>query len=176
MTCQTSAGVRLVSTRREFLFDCSALMAAALTAPTGVVAASTAPCWRKRSLNEITCAALASQVNTPFRIQTAPGRTIKVTLAEVKMGRERPRRAGRPPPRDAGNERFSLVFSGARGELLEQNTYAFEHERLGRFDLFVVPIFTRNAAKIDYQAVVNRPRNCAFQTDTDRMKEKQTKG
>jgi hypothetical protein len=151
-------------------------MAAALTAPTGVVAASTAPCCRKRSLNEITCAALASQVNTPFRIQTASGRTIKVTLAEVKIGLERALEAGRRAPQEAENERFSLVFSGARGELLEQNTYSFEHQRLGRFDLFVVPVFTRNRAKIDYQAVVNRPRNRAFQTDPDTMNENQTKG
>jgi hypothetical protein len=29
-----------------------------------------------------------------------------------------------------------------------------------------VPIFTRNPAKIDYQAVVNRPRKRAVQTHT----------
>lgn len=151
-------------------------MATALTAPAGVVAESTAFWRRKRSLNEITCAALAGQLNTPFRIQAALGRTVMVTLAEVKIRGDKPRKAGRRSPQDAGNERFSLIFSGSRGELLEQNTYRFEHQTLGRFDLFIVPIFTRDPDRIDYQAVVNRPRNRAFQPHTDRDKENQTKG
>src|ERR1700733_10220155 len=134
-------------------------MAAALASPGVVVAESTAPFWKKRSLREIPCSAFASQLNTPFRIQAASGGTIKVTLAEVKVRPEKPLKPGRRPPPDAGNEKFSLVFSGSRGELLAQDTYPFEHPTLGRFDLFIVPVFTRNLAKINYEGVVNRPRN-----------------
>jgi hypothetical protein len=134
-------------------------MAATLISPAAVVAESTAPFWKKRSLSEIPCSALVSQLNTPFHIQAASGRTIKVTLAEVKMRREKPLPPGRRPPPDAGHEKFSLFFSGSRSDLLQQNIYSVAHETLGRFDLFLVPIFTRNPAKIDYEVVVNRPRN-----------------
>jgi hypothetical protein len=158
--------LNIVATRRKFLCDCSALMAATLMSPALGVAKSSAPLWKKRSLREIPCADLARQLNTPFLVQSESGRTIKVTLAAVRMQKERPLKPGRRPPADAGNEKFSLVFSGCRGELLEQNTYPFEHPKLGRFDLFVVPVFTRNLAKIDYEVVVNRPRNHAFQAHT----------
>ncbi|HUD47750.1 MAG TPA: hypothetical protein VMR33_13030 [Candidatus Baltobacteraceae bacterium] len=146
-------------TRRKFLIDCSALIAAALTVPTAGVADSAAPLWRKRSLSEISGSALASQVNTPFRIEAGAGRTIEVTLAEVKIRQDRPLKRGQRPPHDARNEKFSLIFSGSRADLVQQNTYPVAHEKLGRFDLFLVPINTRNPAKIDYQALVNRPRN-----------------
>jgi hypothetical protein len=134
-------------------------MAAALAAPTVVLAESAAPFWKKRSLHEVSCAALASQLQTPFLIQAEAGRTIKVTLVEVKMRLEKPLKPGRRPPPDAGNEKFSLFFAGSRGDLLPQNTYSVAHETLGRFDLFLVPICTRNPTKIDYQVVVSRPRN-----------------
>jgi hypothetical protein len=85
------------------------------------------------------------------------------------MRQEKPLKAGRRPPPDAGNEKFSLFFSGSPGDLLPQNTYPVAHETLGRFNLFLVPICTRNPAKIDYQAVVSRPRN-------NIVEENQTKG
>jgi hypothetical protein len=141
-------------------------MAAALAAPGVVVAESSSFFWKRRSLNEISCSDFARLLNTPFLIQSASGRPIKVSLAEVKVRREKPLKAGRRPPPDAANEKFSLIFSGCKGEQLAQNTYRCEHQSLGRFDLFLVPILTRNPGKIDYQAVVNRPRNHAFQTNT----------
>jgi len=149
----------VVSTRRKFLFDCCALTAAAVASPAMVAAESTAPFWKGRSLHEIPCSALVRQVNTPFRIEAAPGRTIQVTLAEVRMRQEKPLKPGCRPPPDAGHEKFSLFFSGSRGDLLKQDVYSVAHETLGRFDLFLVPICTRNPAKIDYQVVVSRPRN-----------------
>ena len=95
----------IVSTRRKFLFDCSALLAA-WAAPTGVVAQSIAPFWNRQSLHEIPCSAFASQLNTPFRIQAASGRMIKVTLAEVKIRQDKPLKPGQRPPQDAGHEKF----------------------------------------------------------------------
>jgi hypothetical protein len=144
-------------------------MAAALASPAAAVAESTAPLWPKRSLQDIPCSALVGQLNTSFRIQAPCGRTIQVTLTEVKMRGEKPPQHGRRPPPDAGHEKFSLFFSGARGDLLQQNIYPVAHETLGRFDLFLVPICTRNPGRIDYQAVVSRPRNHPH-------KENQTKG
>ena len=50
---------------------------------------------------------------------------------------------------------FSLVFRGPGQPLFPQQIYAFEHDRLGRFDLFIVPI-KRDARGLYYEAVVNR--------------------
>jgi hypothetical protein len=152
----------LAFTRRKFLLDCSVLMAAALAVPTGVVAETTAPFSKKRSLRQISYSALAGQLNAPFRIQDASGKTIKVLLAEVKTHEHKPRNAGERLPPDAANESFSLFFSGSRSEFLAQNTYLFENHALGQFDLFIVPISTMNPARIDYEAVINRPRNQSF--------------
>jgi hypothetical protein len=146
-----------VPTRRKFLFDCSALAAVILTAPTAVLADSTALCSKKRILDEISFCALANRVNTSFRIH-AGSRTIQVVLTQVKTRREKPLKPGQRPPADAGNEKFSLVFSGAPGNSLTQDTYLISHETLGQFDLFIVPINTRTAGKSDFEAVVNRPR------------------
>ena len=115
-------------------------------------------------------------VRTEHVLRSAPpgnDLTVSVSAArnqwrsfQVLLRADRPVKPGKRPPPDAGNEKFSLVFSGSRAELLPQDTYAFDHQTLGRFDVFIVPVNTRNPAKIDYQAVVNRLPNSAFQTHT----------
>ncbi len=133
-------------------------MAASLACPGVSVAEATACLWKKRSLLEIPCSAWVSHLNATFRFVTAAGGTIKVTLTEVKMRPQKPLPPSRRPAPDAGHEQFSLFFSGPRRDLLPQDVYTVEHETLGAFDVFLVPICTRNPAKIDYQAVISRPR------------------
>lgn len=147
-----------MSTRRKFLLDCSAITAAALVAPVEVIAQTVAPGRRCKSPGELSYSAFAEQLNTPFRIWASPTRTVTVQLAEVSLARSKLSRPGRRPPPDAAHEKFSLIFSGSRRDLLEQDSYEFEHETLGRFTFFIVPIFTRNPEKMDYEAVINRPR------------------
>ena len=50
---------------------------------------------------------------------------------------------------------FSLLFRGPHQPLLRQQIYPFEHDRLGRFDLFIVPV-KRDAHGLYYEAVFNR--------------------
>lgn len=50
---------------------------------------------------------------------------------------------------------FSLVFRGPLQPAFPQQIYPFEHDRLGRFDLFIVPI-KRDAHGFYYEAVFNR--------------------
>ena len=52
-------------------------------------------------------------------------------------------------------ETFSLCFRGAPREFLPQTTYVLEQERLGRFELFIVPIGQEEEC-VRYQAVFNR--------------------
>jgi hypothetical protein len=147
-----------MSTRRKFLLGCSAISAAALAVPSRVLAEAALPWWRQKSLDDLCCEDFAGQLNTTFLIHAAPDKSIRVKLDKVSVRPDKPMQTGQRPPPEAGNETFSLFFVGCRSELLGQNTYTFEHEDLGRFDLFIVPIFTRSPHEIDYQIVFNRPR------------------
>jgi hypothetical protein len=54
-------------------------------------------------------------------------------------------------------EQFSLIFRGPLTPHFRQGTYTFEHEKLGTFDLFVVPLGP-DATGMSYQVVFNRLR------------------
>jgi hypothetical protein len=147
-----------MQSRRRFLSVSSAISMAALVFPKGLLARAALPSWRQASLEDLSCETFAGQLNTTFWIHAAPARSIPVKLDEVRRRPDKPLQPGQRPPGDAGNEKFSLFFSGLRRELLPQDTYTFEHETLGRFDLFIVPVGTRNPHKINYEMVFNRPR------------------
>jgi hypothetical protein len=91
-----------------------------------------------------------------FQVFATPARVVELELMEASLDPKRPQH-GRRPPLDADYEKFSLIFCGRRSEMLEQKTLTFEHDQLGRFELLVLPIFTRHPDKIKYQAVFNRP-------------------
>lgn len=149
-----------MSTRREFIIRCSTLAAAAAV-PMGVLGEMALGPRRRRALEELSCSDFAGQLNTLFRIRAGCNRPVTVRLVEVRVTPELPLRPGQRPPPDAANEKFSLIFSGSRRNLLEQETYVFEHAALGQFSFFIVPVFTRNSEKINYEAVINRPRATA---------------
>jgi hypothetical protein len=54
----------------------------------------------------------------------------------------------------AGYEAFSLVFRGPPSPLLPQAIYRFQHQAIGVFDLFIVPIH-QDQQGLYYEAVVN---------------------
>jgi hypothetical protein len=139
---------------------------AALAAPTRILAEAVRPLWRQKSLQELGSGDFSRQLNTTFRIHATPGRSIEVKLDEVRVKRVKPLKPGQRPPGDAGNEKFSLFFVGRRSELFAQDTYTIEHDVLGQFDVFIVPIWTRHPATMDYQVVVNHPGNSAFKTQS----------
>ncbi|PYS20653.1 MAG: hypothetical protein DMF72_20600 [Acidobacteria bacterium] len=53
----------------------------------------------------------------------------------------------------AGMERFSVFFNGP-STYLPQRVYSFEHDAMGQFDLFLVPI-SQNGTSFRYEAVFN---------------------
>lgn len=53
-------------------------------------------------------------------------------------------------------ESFSLTFSGPPSPALVQATFQVEHETLGRFSLFLVPV-AADEKGYDYEAVFNLP-------------------
>ena len=81
---------------------------------------------------------------TAFRIQVDEKRSAELTLRQVDDTDSRP-----------GWETFSLLFEG-RGDPFPQATYPVEHEALGSFPLFLVPVLADDGGQ-RYEAVFNRP-------------------
>jgi hypothetical protein len=83
-------------------------------------------------------------LNSKFRIKLEPEGTVEVELVEAHDLGSTPRQ-----------EQFSLVFRGPQEQRLEQAIYRFEHEEIGAFDLFIVPI-KQGQDGFYYEAVFNR--------------------
>jgi hypothetical protein len=91
-----------------------------------------------KSLFKFTKDAFAPHLNTVFRIRAGlVAFDLKLTkITDLKA-------SSRIPARTAGRECFSLLFTGAgKTTSLTQDTYVVEHEALGRFSLFLVPVGT----------------------------------
>jgi uncharacterized protein DUF6916 len=93
----------------------------------------------------LTEAEFSKHVNTKFRV--AAGEPVELELKEVKGYLS-------GPHEETGMERFSLFFAGPDDRYLEQKIYAVEHEQMGAFDLFLVPV-SRDANGYRYEAVFN---------------------
>jgi hypothetical protein len=83
-------------------------------------------------------------LNTKFRIRVSEADAIEAELTDVSERLMSPRQ-----------ERFSLVFRTTNEILLGQGQRDFEHDQMGTFSLFIVPI-GRDDAGTDYEAVFNR--------------------
>ena len=87
----------------------------------------------------------SKHVNTKFRI---PGeQPIELELAEVKGYLSKAHE-------QTGMERFSAFFSGPRQPYLPQRVYPLEHEQMGAFELFLVPVASDENG-FRYEAVFN---------------------
>jgi hypothetical protein len=84
----------------------------------------------------------AAHLNSTFRFHHEAA-AIELELVEVSDG-------------SAGQHvNFSLLFRGPVQPVLAQRIYPVEHDSLGRFDLFIVPV-KRDARGLQYEAVFNR--------------------
>jgi hypothetical protein len=138
-------------TRRQFLLSCSAL-AAASAAP--AIALGTPFRSGGTALDQISFQDFADMLNTAFQV-SVDSRTVELRLVGAKLVAA-PMSTGACAG-DAGNEKFSLLFSGPTGEPLSQDTHNFEHLRIGRFQMFIGPVGPREAGHRYYEAVFNRP-------------------
>src|SRR5688572_10222506 len=87
----------------------------------------------------------SKHVNTKFRVALQP--PVEFELTQVKgyaAGTEE----------QGGMERFSVYFAGPGEPLLPQGIYSLEHEGMGAFELFLVPL-KKDQAGIQYEAVFN---------------------
>ena len=104
-------------------------------------------------LDQVNYATFSALVKTRFRVRAGAGSQIELELTEA-------RQLQIPAPSKPGGslrqgECFSLFFNGPLTSFLNQNTYEFEHDQLGKVSLFMVPIGKTQEA-FQYEVVFNR--------------------
>lgn len=103
-------------------------------------------------------------LTTTFRLQGgSDGRAFNAQLVEVTdVGsrlvkvRGRGRDEVRVMRAAQGEVCFSLIFAGARNEAARQGIYRVEHDALGSFELFLVPVGRPGGQLTHYEAIINR--------------------
>ena len=83
-------------------------------------------------------------LNKKFRIRIGESEEIETELTNISDLVLSPRQ-----------ERFSILFRGPLDKMLGQGMHAFEHDEMGPFELFIVPI-ERAEDGVYYEAVFNR--------------------
>jgi len=87
----------------------------------------------------------SKHVNTKFRVAVEP--PVELELTEVKGYL-------RKEHEETGMERFSAFFRGPDDRYLSQQIYSIEHEQMGAFELFLVPV-SQGQEVYRYEAVFN---------------------
>jgi len=105
------------------------------------------------SLDQLSSGRFAELVRTKFQVLVEPGIAVGLELTAVTTPCARGQE--NVSPGSAKFESFSLLFTGPADRPLGQRTYRFTHERLGSFDLFIVPVSADHNAR-QYEAVFNR--------------------
>ena len=86
----------------------------------------------------------AKHLNSKFRIRIDESQTVESELTEVSELLLSPRQ-----------ERFAVVFRTSNDFYLDQGMRSFEHDVMGEFELFLVPV-GRDDDGTYYEAVFNR--------------------
>lgn len=96
------------------------------------------------TIENLTAASFSGVVNTRFRLNLPETDVLELELIKVEdLGST------------AKQERFSVLFRGPLDRDVQQGSYSFEHEELGSFELFIVPI-SRQEDGFVYEAAFNR--------------------
>jgi len=94
----------------------------------------------------LTCRTFSGLLRTTFRVLLPGSPPLPLELTEVTEHSSSPQ-----------VESFSLIFRGPLAPRLPQQIHKVEHDKLGAFDLFLVPIGLEKE-RMCYQAVFNRLR------------------
>lgn len=96
------------------------------------------------TIEDLTAATFSEILNTKFRLNFPDADVLELELVKVE---------------DFGStaiqERFTVLFRGPLDRGVTQGSYSFEHDTLGTFDLFIVPI-AREEEGMVYEAAFNR--------------------
>jgi hypothetical protein len=124
-------------------------------APLGF-AAENRSCDANRPHACLSYAAFAAQINTRFRVAGPLGEPVELKLKTVRLAPPIASTPGQRPSPDANNERFSLIFTGPDTAPLLAAIHFFEHNELGRFEIYFGEIGLRKNDCIRYEAVFNQ--------------------
>ena len=131
--------------RREFIKR-GAVAAVALSVPATLAKSVSANTVSVLLGNEdrLAKANFARYLNTTFRVQASGSRPVALKLIKISDL--------------AGNKKagFSLLFDGARGKVLSQDLYSFQHDEMGRFSFLMVPVVTRRRNQPHYEVIINK--------------------
>lgn len=94
--------------------------------------------------DSLTQEAFAQNVNTKFHVSADDTNRVELELAEVSELKQL-----------KAHEQFSVVFRGPLDLFMGQGMRSFDHEKLGQFELFIVPI-RQDGEGCYYEAVFNR--------------------
>jgi hypothetical protein len=92
----------------------------------------------------LTHEAFAQNVNTDFHVSGDDSSQLDLQLAEVSELKQ-----------VKTQEEFAVVFRGPLDHFMGQGMRSFDHEKLGQFELFIVPI-RQDEKGYYYEAVFNR--------------------
>lgn len=92
----------------------------------------------------------SKHVNTTFHVKFADGQ-IDLELDQVKGYRNK-------AVEREGMERFSAYFQGPAERQLPQHVYLLEHDQMGEFEIFLVPV-SQSDRGFRYEAVFNYFKN-----------------
>jgi hypothetical protein len=100
-------------------------------------------------LEQFTIDTFAPLAGQAFRLHVEGSEPIPLSLDTVT---EIPVSGWRPDQVAEHRQPFSLIFLGPPQLVLPQGIYHFEHDGIGTFEMFIVPI-GRSAAGVRYEAV-----------------------
>ncbi|HEY2961586.1 MAG TPA: hypothetical protein VGJ37_04185 [Pyrinomonadaceae bacterium] len=87
----------------------------------------------------------SKHLHTRFRITSTEPIELELTQVKGYLSKEH---------EETGMERFSAFFLGLSDRYLPQATYSVEHEAMGDFELFLVPV-AQDEKGFRYEAVFN---------------------
>jgi len=94
--------------------------------------------------DSLTHEAFVQNVNTKFHVSANDTNQVELALAEVSELKQ-----------FKAHEQFAVVFRGPLDLFMGQGMRSFDHDKLGRFELFIVPI-RQDREGYYYEAVFSR--------------------
>lgn len=95
-------------------------------------------------VRDVSLDTFSGRIGEAFRLRADEGTVLGLELLEATALSDRPTATGRVP--------FSIVFTGPIQPALPQRIYGIDHDELGSFELFLVPVEPREG-RARYEAV-----------------------